>query len=418
MIIDSLKYNGECACGKRHYMQTEFCVISAGCLKEMDEYLAKYGLNGKYTVAVYDKNTYEATFDRRPKVDKEVVLDPIDLHANEKGTEYLKSFLPNKAELLIAVGAGTIHDLTRYCADVMNIDFVSCPTAASVDGFCSSVAAMTWNGCKKTLTAVAPKIVIADIDIIKKAPVRLAKSGFGDMIGKYVALTDWKISRILTGEFYCDKIANMTMNATQEVLSSIQGIIEGENEAYEKLTFGLLLSGLAMQMMGNSRPASGAEHHISHLIEMSPCNLALNSEALHGEKVGVGTLLAIEEYQRLANCKDIGFFNYQNFDTSLIFRVFGEEKTQDILKENENDAALEITADILSSRWSEVCYEISKLPKAEHLKAIYEKHGIKSRLCDIQVEEKYEGDLLEYSPMVRNRLTLMRIRKCIKAAKK
>jgi len=250
MIINSLQYNGACSCGKEHKMQTEFSIVSSGALYDIDKYLSKYGLVG-YTVAVYDENTYKATADRHPTVNKEVILDPKDLHANEHGVEYLMENLPRQAEILIAIGSGTIHDLTRYCAYKMGADFVSCPTAASVDGFCSSVAAMTWHGCKKTLTAVAPKIVVADIDIIKNAPIRLAKSGFGDMIGKYVALTDWKIGNILTGEFYCERIANMTLDATKEVLMSIEGIMVGQDEAYEKLTYGLLLSGLAMQMMGN-----------------------------------------------------------------------------------------------------------------------------------------------------------------------
>ena len=113
---------------------------------------------------------------------------------------------------------------------------MSCPTAASVDGFCSSVAAMTWHGCKKTLTAVAPKIVVADTEVIKNAPIRLAKSGFGDMVGKYIALTDWKIGNILLNEFYCQKIAGMTMDATKEVMNSIDGIINGKEDfAFVKL---------------------------------------------------------------------------------------------------------------------------------------------------------------------------------------
>ena len=93
----------------------------------------------------------------------------------------------------------------------------------------------------------------------------------------------------------------MTRNATEAVVLSAQGILRSEEAAYENLMYGLLLSGLAMQMMGNSRPASGAEHHISHMIEMEPAGLGVRSDALHGEKVGVGTLLAMEEYRRLAD---------------------------------------------------------------------------------------------------------------------
>ena len=414
MIIDSLQYNGLCSCGREHKMQTEFCIVENGCLKEIDKYLNKYELKG-YTVAVYDKNTYAATADRHPAVDADVILDPTDLHANEHGVDYLMENLPKNAEILIAIGSGTIHDLTRYCAYTMGVDFVSCPTAASVDGFCSSVAAMTWHGCKKTLTAVSPRIVVADVDIIKNAPIRLAKSGFGDMIGKYVALTDWKLGSILLNEFYCKRIADMTLNATEEVLNSIGGIIAGEDAAYEKLTYGLLLSGLAMQMMGNSRPASGAEHHISHLIEMSPKGLGVSSDALHGEKVGVGTLLAIEEYQRLASLTP-EFIDYPGISTEAVLEIFEGDMANEIFGENRTDAAKDVTAKILEENWQKVRGEIEKLPKIDDLRSTYEKFNILSRLSDIDVDENKAKDLLKYSPMVRNRLTLMRLRRAIKNA--
>ena len=412
MIIDSLQYNGACSCGKEHKMQTEFSIISSGALYDLGSYLSKFGLKG-YTVAVYDNNTYKATADRHPMVDKEIILNPKNLHANEHGVEYLMKNLPKNTDVLIAIGSGTIHDLTRYCAFKIGADFVSCPTAASVDGFCSSVAAMTWHGCKKTLTAVAPKIVIADTDIIKNAPLQLAKSGFGDMIGKYISLCDWKISNILTGEFYCERIADMTLNAAQKVLSSIQGISDGLNEAYEILMYGLLLSGLAMQMIGNSRPASGAEHHISHLIEMSPPPLNVSSDALHGEKVGVGTLLALREYKRLAKIPTPAFTNYTPFSEELIKSVFGVEMSKDIFAENKNNCAAAITGERISEKWKDVCVEIENLPSLGELDALYSRFEIKRTLADIGVSEDTCNSLLSYSHLVRNRLTLMRIRSSI-----
>ena len=293
-------------------------------------------------------------------------------------------------------------------------EFVSCPTAASVDGFCSSVAAMTWNGCKKTLTAVAPKLVIADTEVFMNAPLRLTRSGFGDMIGKYVALTDWKISSILTGEFYCDRIASLTRKATEEVQNSIDGILAGDCEAYEKLMCGLLLSGLAMQMMGNSRPASGAEHHISHFIEMSPPRFAFDSDALHGEKVGVGTLLALRDYKRLSLCESPAFIDYTAADEAGIISVFGEDMATEILAENKNDAAAGVSAAALFKCWEKLCAEISKLPDPSLLESTYKSFGVKSSLEEIDVSEGYLDDLLDCSYLVRNRLTLMRLRKCIK----
>ena len=414
MIIDSLQYSGLCPCGREHKMETRFSVVSSGCLRDLNTYLREYGLAG-VTVAIYDQNTYKATADRHPEVDFEIILDPTDLHANEHGVAYLEEQLPSNVEILIAIGSGTVHDITRYCAYTRKAEFVSCPTAASVDGFCSSVAAMTWNGCKKTLTAVAPKLVVADTDIFMNAPVRLTRAGFGDMIGKYVALTDWKIANILTGEFYCPRIAEITLEATKAVLASVTGIMAREREAYEKLMYGLLLSGLAMQMMGNSRPASGAEHHISHIIEMSPPGLGLSSSALHGEKVGVGTLLAIEEYKRLAAIRP-SFRDYTEFDRETVVRVFGESLAEEILCENENDAAKGIGALALKAHWAEICAQIENLPDRALLQSVYSNFGVKSRLSDIEVDDGKSSVLLDHSPMVRNRLTLMRIRRCINDA--
>ena len=325
----------------------------------------------------------------------------------------LLEVLPEETEIVIVIGSGTIHDISRYCAYTRHIDFISCPTAASVDGFCSSVAAMTWHGCKKTLTAVAPKLVLADLDVIKSAPLYLAKSGFGDMVGKYVALTDWKIANILTNEFYCDRIAQMTFDATKAVVDAADGMIAGEAEAYEKLMYGLLLSGLAMHMIGNSRPASGAEHHISHLIEMKPEGLAVRSEALHGEKVGVGTLLAIKEYRRIGSLPQVSFRDYEPFSEAFIADLFGTQMLQNLVEENQNDSAIMITAETLRANWDSICREIAQLPPVEELQKIYGTLGVKATLQDIDIPAEFEAALLSNSPIVRNRLTLMRIRKCI-----
>ncbi len=410
MIIDSLKYSGDCACGRTHKMETVFSVVEGGCLKNIYAYLQQYGLTG-CTAAIYDENTYKATADRHPKVDFEIILPFGNLHANEHGVDLLLQQLPGQAQVLLAIGSGTVHDIVRYCAYLKGLDFVSCPTAASVDGFCSSVAAMTWHGCKKTLTAVAPKIVVADLDIIKNAPIRLARSGFGDMVGKYIALTDWKIANILTGEFYCERIAKLTLEATEAVLQSARGITSGDEGAYEKLMGGLLLSGLAMQMMGNSRPASGAEHHISHIIEMEPEGLGVHSDALHGEKVGVGTLLALAEYRRLANLKHLSFTDYFLYTQEEIRAVFGKTSNE-ILGENAADAAAGLTGTQIAQCWQEICKELHELPTEKELEKVYRTMGIKASLPDIHVPAEAEKELLRCAPMVRNRLTLMRLRKC------
>lgn len=409
MIIDSTEYRGVCDCGKEHTMFTELCVIEQGCMKNMQSYLEQYGLQG-FCTAIYDENTYKTVSDRRPEVNQEIILSPENLHANEISVQKVLDRLSDQCRFLIAVGSGTIHDITRYCAYVRGISFVSCPTAASVDGYCSSVAAMTWEGCKKTLTAVAPKIVIADLDIIAKAPLFLARSGFGDMVGKFIALADWKIGALLTGEPYCERISNMMAAAAGTVLESAKGISSGSVSAYEQLTYGLLISGLAMQLMGNSRPASGAEHHISHLIEMEPEGSGLHSDALHGEKVGVATILASAEYHRLAEDAELVWDDYSERTEDEIEQVFKASLSPQIMKENEKDAAKGITAECIRNHWPKICQIISEIPRAEELTELYRLIGAKALLTEIGVTADKVHFLLEYSPLVRNRLTLMRLR--------
>lgn len=413
MIIDSKKYNGKCSCGHEHKMTTEFCVIEPGCMADADTYISRYGLKG-FSVAIYDENTYNATKGVHPKADKEIVLSPKNLHADNHGVALAMEQIPENCDYLIAIGSGTVHDITRYCAHEKGIPFVSCPTAASVDGFCSSVAAMTWDGFKKTFEAVAPKIVIADLDIISKAPMFLTNSGFGDMIGKFIALADWKIAHALTDEYFCSIIHDMTLDATKAVVSSAESIKDGDKLAYEKLTYGLLMSGLAMQMLGNSRCASGAEHHISHLIEMQPVGLNVNSDALHGEKVGVGTLLTCREYHRIKSDKNIIWDDYRKASSDYIEDMFGEKLTDAIIKENINDACDGITAKQIEENWDKICDIINSIPTYDELMEKYEMLGVKSKLSDIDVSEEKIDILLEYSPLVRNRLTLMRLRRAMR----
>lgn len=410
MIIDSKNYSGTCSCGKAHSMTTELCVIEAGCLSKISTYIEKCGLSG-YCVAIYDENTYRATEGLHPYADKEIILCPDGLHADNHGVGLAMSFLPAKFDYLIAVGSGTVHDITRYIAYNNNVPFVSCPTAASVDGFCSSVAAMTWDGFKKTFTAVAPKIVIADLDIISKAPNFLTNSGFGDMIGKFIALADWKIAHELTGEYFCPVIHDMTLDATKAVMDSAEAIKSGNVLAFEKLMYGLLMSGLAMQLLGNSRCASGAEHHISHLIEMQPEGLCAHSDALHGEKVGVGTLIASREYHKIKNNPFLLCGNYLPAGDDYIANMFGKNLSGSIIKENANDCALGITKEKIMSHFEKICEIIKSIPTYEELIKTYKILGAKSSLTDISVSEEKLDTLLEFSPLVRNRLTLMRLRR-------
>ena len=415
MRINAEEYGGPCLCGAAHEMATRLCVIEENALAGFDAAMEEAGAAGR-RCAVYDSHTYEATVGRHVKAEQEIILDPEGLHANERSTAEVLRQLERNAEVLIAVGGGTIHDIVRYCARERKLPFVSVPTAASCDGFCSNVAAMTWEGYKNTMTCSAPALVVVDLSVIREAPRYLTNSGVGDIIGKYIALADWRIAHAVTGEKVCERIYGIMKDATGCVWKNAPGILEGRLEAYEAVTYGLLMSGLAIQMLGTSRPASGGEHHISHLIETEPEALRVHSTALHGEKVGVGTILASAEYHRLAEIEDIAPYvlPYRPIDQEALRHFFGEALYPVAKRENERECLAAVTEEALIRAWPEIREIIARIPAAEAVECLLTTLGAKHTLADIGVAEEKRQELLDWSPLIRNRLTLMRIRRMLR----
>ena len=148
------------------------------------------------------------------------------------------------------------------------------------------------------------------------------------------------------------------------------------------------------------------------MIEMNPPAVANNSDALHGEKVGVGTLLVMKEYHRMASQEYLDCKDYEMYSEERITNIFGPEMASDILEENKNDAAKNVTAKKIQANWNTICEIISRLPKVQELETLYKKLGLKASLNDIDVSHVREDVLLQNAPMVRNRLTLLRLRKC------
>lgn len=399
-----------CACGREHKMDTKLIVIEKDCLLKFNHYLACAKLEGD-CLAIYDSNTYNAVGLVRPKVAEEFVLDAENLHASEKAVALVLENVHQNIKIIVAVGAGTIHDIGRYCANELGLKFVSCPTASSVDGFCSSVCAMTWKGSKVTMSAVSPSMVLADLTVIRQAPLMLAKSGIGDILGKYIALADWKIANLLSGEYYCEYVARIMSKAVETVKQFILSEQCLDETFYEKLTYALLLSGLAMQMVGNSRPASGAEHHIAHLIELEPQNLGIKNHALHGERVGVGTILISELYHNLAKSSD-PFDKALNLDERCKKEaddVFGENLARAFDKENENNCILKLKLLDLVGNWAKIKQIINEIPSKDDLVELYEKLDLYDCLEDLQISSDKKNEILFLSTYVRNRLTLAKV---------
>ncbi len=416
MRIDMNQFHAACKCGRTHSIEVEEIIIESGAIKHLQEILDNY----HFPVIVCDENTYAATKEEMKTYYDSIhimLLSGDNIHADDIQVEYIENRWKEETDLLIAVGSGTIHDLTRFVSYKHRIPFVSIPTAASVDGFVSTVAAMTWKGMKKTMPAQAPSYVFADTNIFGRAPFRLTASGISDLMGKYTALLDWKVCHYITGEYFCETIYNLEFEAVREVESVLNAIKDGDKESLEKLMYALLLSGLAMQMIGNSRPASGSEHHMSHLWEMNIINEPI--DALHGEKVSVGLLLVLKYYERLKRSileGKIHITENDEYEEDLLRETFGKRGLYEaVLEENDPNPLKEVRAETLQKVMNLVVEELEKLPDTEKMRNCLKEAGCKTTLSEIGLSEEVEMLSLRLCPYVRRRLTLLRIAKKIES---
>ncbi len=188
----------------------------------------------------------------------------------------------------IAVGSGVITDIVRYASHAADREFISVPTAASMDGYSSSVAAMQVDGVKVTYPARAPRAIYADPRVLGAAPSVLTSAGIGDLLGKVTAGVDWLAAHLLYGERYDEQIAAGTRRAMMLTVRNVPALMAGDPAAQRELLDGLIQSGINIARFGNSRPASGLEHHASHFWDLLAAH-GKHEHASHGLQVGYAT---------------------------------------------------------------------------------------------------------------------------------
>jgi len=273
--------------------------ICNNALYDIPTILNKIGISS-CVMLVCDKNTYKAAGSllRDILIDKnfDVLLCMLNREGNlipdERAVGEVLTSLENKVEIMIAVGSGTINDVVKFVSSKTKIPYGIVATAPSMDGYASSVSPLIVNGFKRTYNATYPVFIVGDTNILKDAPYDMITSGFGDIIGKFTSLSDWYIGSVITEEEYSKEIAEDTRKSLNECIEVSKNLKSKDEKAIKKLMGALILSGLSMLKFGNSRPASGAEHHLSHFIEMKEL-LSGGIEHSHGAKVGIMTRISV-----------------------------------------------------------------------------------------------------------------------------
>jgi glycerol-1-phosphate dehydrogenase [NAD(P)+] len=292
-------------------------------------------------VIVADLNTYRAAGQAVAEAFRAAghpMLEPFifrapDLYAEHRFVLELESSLRGHSAVPIAVGSGTVNDLTKLASHRTERPYMCVATAASMDGYTAFGASITYQGSKQTFLCPAPTAVVADVNVISAAPGEMNSWGYADLIAKVPAGADWLVAEALGVEPIDRQAWAIVQGRLREFVADPTGVRGRNPTAIGKLVEGLMLGGFAMQSAKSSRPASGAEHQFSHLWDMQ--HHTHNGHApSHGFKVGIGTLAVTALYERLL-AKEM-----ENLDVERCCAAWPDEKSwavraRDLLGEGE-----------------------------------------------------------------------------------
>lgn len=328
--------------------------------------------------------------------------------------------LAPEVDVVISVGGGTLTDIGRFLAHRGNRAFAAVPTAASVDGFYSIGAPLILRGVKRTVLCRPPEAIFADTEVLSAAPARLGAAGFGDLLGKLTSWADWNLGRIVWDEPFDEKIAGTLISVAGQTLEMSEGMRDPTPETQRRLMDLLIVSGGCMVDAGESRPASGAEHHLSHYWEMSFLSQG-EEPPLHGAKVGYATQIVAALYRNLLglNRKDIEGLLRRAEDDGLdeagrIREGYPEEIAAQLVEDQR--AFLELaTGDrkrlgrrILDA-WPEISAVAERVPEPKAITEALGAAGAPTRALRLGIEPTAVSQALRYAHYLRNRFTVLKL---------
>lgn len=290
----------------RRASDTKGLIIADGAIERVAE-MFKEMFPGKRPIVIADTNTWRVAGERVNDIlteaglqpDKPFIFPAEGLHAEWEHIERLDKVLGETDAVGVAVGSGTINDLTKLSSSHVSRRYMTVATAASMDGYTAYGASITKDGAKQTFNCPAPLAVVADTDIIAAAPSEMTASGYADLFAKIPAGADWIISEELGVEPIDPFSFGLVQDSLKMALGNPEKIKAGDKEAIHRLIEGLLMSGFAMQAHQTSRPASGADHQFSHLWNMEHHVMADGTMPSHGFQVSIGSLMSTALYGEL-----------------------------------------------------------------------------------------------------------------------
>ncbi len=270
MDINALLGSHSCSCGRTHSCAIKAVLIGDGVLPRLHTLLGGY----RRILLAADQNTYAVCGEAVKAQLGEKLESLLVYHTqgclipNEEAVARMEARLTGSTDLIIGIGSGVMQDLCKYVSHRAGLPYHIVATAPSMDGYASVGAAMIMGSMKVTYTAHVPEAIIGDTGILRAAPMEMIQAGYGDILGKFSCLNDWKLSHAVNGEYLCPAVYDLTWRMLQAVKDLGPRLLAREPQAIQTLMEALVGVGVAMAYMGNSRPASGSEHHLSHFFEV------------------------------------------------------------------------------------------------------------------------------------------------------
>ena len=285
---------------------TEMVVIGSGALRRVaDVYADAFD---RAAIVVADGTTWavagSAVQDHLASAGREtrepyVFAAEPTLYADYENIRTLVGALRERDATPVVVGSGTLNDIVKRAAHELERPYLCVATAASMDGYTAFGAAITKEGFKQTMTCPAPRAVLADLDVLTRAPSAMTSAGYADLLAKVPAGADWIVADAFEVEAIDPAVWALVQDPLREATGRPADLHAGDTAAMEDLMEGLVMSGLAMQAASSSRPASGAEHQFSHLWEMEGLGHDDEPPLSHGFKVGLGSISTSALYERV-----------------------------------------------------------------------------------------------------------------------
>ena len=370
-----------CECGKEHRSSVKEVFVGSGAISRLPEAIAK--LDGTKAFILADENTFGAAGDKVT-----AALDGAEIPyakyvlkngcmPDEKTIGSSFAHFDNSCDVIIGVGSGVINDTSKLMSKVSRRPYISVATAPSMDGYASVTSSMDIDGLKTSLKTKCAEIIIGDTDVLKNAPMRMLRAGLGDMLAKYVSICEWRISHLVTGEYYCERIATLIREALGRCADNAEGLINRDEKAVEAVFRGLILAGQGMEYAENTRVASGMEHSLSHIWDMRDLAFGTKTD-LHGIQCGVATLIAAKCYEQLVKikpCREKAMTYAKNFDldawNNQLLDFIGEGANAMIAldkKERKYDLAKhEARLDRIIGGWDEILNTIGAPTSCEQI---------------------------------------------------